>query len=55
MPERTTSGLAWAADDRLPVERLPNYERLVHPDWLRHVLEEAGRKQRLRDATSLFT
>ena len=25
----------WAADDRLPVDRLPNYERLVHPEWLR--------------------
>ena len=31
--------LRWAADERLPVERLPNYERLVHPDWLRDVLD----------------
>ena len=29
----------WAADDRLPVERLPKYERLVHPEWLRDLLE----------------
>jgi 3-mercaptopyruvate sulfurtransferase SseA len=28
----------WAADEALPVERLPNYERLVHTDWLRQVL-----------------
>ena len=31
--------VTWAADDRLPVERLPNYERLVHPEWLRDVLD----------------
>ena len=30
---------AWAADPDLPVERLPNYDRLVHPEWLREVLE----------------
>ncbi len=24
----------WAADETLSVERLPNYERLVHSDWL---------------------
>jgi molybdopterin synthase sulfurtransferase len=29
---------AWAADDRLPVERLPRYERLIHVDWLRQLL-----------------
>jgi len=28
----------WAADETLPLERLPNYERLVHIDWLREVL-----------------
>jgi 3-mercaptopyruvate sulfurtransferase SseA len=28
----------WAADDALPIERLPNYERLVHPAWLRGLL-----------------
>jgi 3-mercaptopyruvate sulfurtransferase SseA len=29
---------AWAADERLPIERLPNYEKLVHTAWLRDVL-----------------
>ena len=29
---------AWAADERLPVERLPNFDKLVHIDWLRRVL-----------------
>ena len=29
---------AWAADERLPVERLPRYDKLVHIDWLRRVL-----------------
>jgi molybdopterin synthase sulfurtransferase len=29
----------WAADESLPVERLPNYEKLVHTDWLRQLLE----------------
>ncbi|MBA2633890.1 MAG: thiosulfate sulfurtransferase [Chloroflexi bacterium] len=25
---------AWAADDGLPLDRLPNYEKLVHPAWV---------------------
>jgi len=29
----------WAADEALPVERLANYQALVHPDWLRDVLD----------------
>jgi molybdopterin synthase sulfurtransferase len=29
---------AWATDETLPAERLPNYDRLVHIDWLRDVL-----------------
>ena len=29
---------AWAADPSRPVERLPRFESLVHPDWLRRVL-----------------
>ncbi len=28
----------WSADDSLPVERLPNYEKLVHPAWVRQLL-----------------
>jgi len=30
---------AWAADESLPVERLPNYHRLVHPEWLRQLTD----------------
>jgi molybdopterin synthase sulfurtransferase len=30
---------AWAGDDRLPVERLPNYHALVHTEWLRQLLD----------------
>ncbi len=29
----------WADDPALPTERLPNYERLVHPEWLAQLLE----------------
>ena len=29
---------AWAADERLPLERLPNYDKLVHIAWLQEVL-----------------
>jgi molybdopterin synthase sulfurtransferase len=29
----------WLADDALPLERLPNYDKLVHPEWLRQVLD----------------
>ena len=29
----------WAADQSLPVERLPRYEKLVHIDWLKTVLD----------------
>jgi len=28
----------WAADQALPVERLANYDKLVHSDWLRQLL-----------------
>jgi molybdopterin synthase sulfurtransferase len=30
---------AWSADDRLPLERLPRYDKLVHIAWLRDVLD----------------
>lgn len=30
---------AWAADGALPVDRLPKFERLVHVEWLRQVLD----------------
>jgi 3-mercaptopyruvate sulfurtransferase SseA len=29
---------AWAADASLPIESLPNYDKLVHINWLREVL-----------------
>jgi len=29
----------WAADETLPVERLPKYDKLVHTDWLRRLLD----------------
>ena len=29
----------WAADETLPVDRLPNYDKLVHTDWLRRLLD----------------
>ena len=31
--------VAWAADDTLPLERLPRYDKLVHTEWLRQVLD----------------
>jgi thiosulfate/3-mercaptopyruvate sulfurtransferase len=30
--------IEWAANETLPVERLPNYDKLVHPEWLRQLL-----------------
>jgi molybdopterin synthase sulfurtransferase len=30
---------AWAADEGLPVERLPRYEKLVHTEWLRELID----------------
>ena len=30
---------AWADDESLPLDRLPHYERLVHIDWLRDLLD----------------
>jgi molybdopterin synthase sulfurtransferase len=29
----------WAADETLPVEGLPNYDKLVHADWLQELLD----------------
>ena len=29
----------WTADETLPLERLPNYDKLVHTDWLRQLLD----------------
>jgi thiosulfate/3-mercaptopyruvate sulfurtransferase len=30
---------AWAADGRLPIERLPRHEKLVHPGWVRQLVD----------------
>ena len=39
MPASSRGALpAWAADPSLPLERLPNYDKLVHIAWLRDVL-----------------
>ena len=40
---------AWAADERLPVERLPRFDRLIHTDWLRELL--AGGRPEHYDGT----
>jgi molybdopterin synthase sulfurtransferase len=29
---------AWAADETLPIDKLPNHERLIHVDWLAQLL-----------------
>jgi thiosulfate/3-mercaptopyruvate sulfurtransferase len=29
---------AWAADESLPLERLPNYQKLVHTEWLSELI-----------------
>lgn len=34
-----TGFAAWAADESLPIERLPRYEKLVHTDWLRELID----------------
>jgi molybdopterin synthase sulfurtransferase len=28
----------WAADEALPIERLPNYDKLVHTEWVRELI-----------------
>ena len=45
---------AWAADPNLPVERLPNYEKLVHPDWLRQLIDGQRPETAQRDEYLLF-
>jgi thiosulfate/3-mercaptopyruvate sulfurtransferase len=30
---------SWAADERLPIERLPKHDKLVHIEWLRQVFD----------------
>ena len=33
---------AWAADVTLPIEWLPNYDKLVHPTWVSHLIAGAS-------------
>ena len=40
---------AWAADEALPLERLPRFERLIHTDWLHELLE--GRRPEAYDGS----
>jgi thiosulfate/3-mercaptopyruvate sulfurtransferase len=45
---------AWAADETLPLERLPRYEALVHIPWLRDVLGGRRPEAPPNDAFRLF-
>jgi 3-mercaptopyruvate sulfurtransferase SseA len=33
-----TGFAAWAADDNLPLDRLPNFDKLVHPTWVAQLI-----------------
>ncbi len=37
----------WVADIELPLERLPNYQKLVHPEWVSQLLS-GNRPEKLR-------
>ena len=45
---------AWAADETLPLERLPRYEALIHIPWLRDVLGGGIPEAPPNEAFSLF-
>lgn len=44
---------AWSADEALPIERLPNYDKLVDIAWLRDVLD-GGRPEAAPEGTFLL-
>ena len=49
---------AWAADESLPLDRLPNYDKLVDIQWLREVLDggtPGGGAQRASSCSSTST
>jgi thiosulfate/3-mercaptopyruvate sulfurtransferase len=49
------TGLAdWAADESLPMERLANYDRLVHPDWLHRLITHPPDKLSLDRQFEIF-
>jgi 3-mercaptopyruvate sulfurtransferase SseA len=45
---------AWAADPGLPVERLPHFQRLVHTDWLRELIDGGQPETSRADGLLLF-
>jgi 3-mercaptopyruvate sulfurtransferase SseA len=45
---------AWADDDTLPIEKLPNHDKLVHIAWLRQVLGGERPEAAPRDRFVLF-
>ncbi len=46
-----STGLAdWAADEQLPMERLPRYEKLVYPEWVHQLIR--GRRPQNYAGTS---
>jgi molybdopterin synthase sulfurtransferase len=45
---------AWLEDESLPLEQLPRYERLVHVDWLRAVLDGESPEAAPGDHVLLF-
>lgn len=44
----------WAADHRLPIERLPHYEALVHTEWLRELIDGGDPEAAPSGPTRLF-
>src|SRR5262245_37507203 len=51
---RTHDARAWIADERLPLGHLANYQRLVHVDWLRDVLDGRSPEAAPHDRFLLF-
>jgi thiosulfate/3-mercaptopyruvate sulfurtransferase len=45
---------AWATDERLPIERLPRYDKLVHIEWLSQVLHGEEPESAPRDGSFLL-
>jgi thiosulfate/3-mercaptopyruvate sulfurtransferase len=45
---------AWAADARLPLERLPLYHKLVHVDWLHELIQGGTPEASPRNGFKLF-
>lgn len=45
---------AWAADPALPLVRLPRYEKLVHPEWVRQLVGEEQPESYAGNGWALF-